>query len=54
MLEESQNVKTSLEKLWKSWTILTPEEIYILSQKNKKTLYLVFGSLYMIGEFLRF
>lgn len=53
-LEDSQDIKTGLEKLWKSWIILTPEEIYNLSQKNKKTLYLAFGSLYMIGEFLKF
>ncbi len=53
-LENSCDIKTGLEKLWKSWTILTPKEIYSLSQKNKKTLYLAFGSLYMIGEFLKF
>lgn len=54
MLEASENIQKSLLSLWKSWTILSPKEIYILSQKNKKTLYLAFGSLYMIGEFLRF
>ncbi len=54
MLEASENIQKSLLSLWKSWTILSPDEIYLLSQKNKKTLYLAFGSLYMIGEFLRF
>jgi dihydrofolate synthase / folylpolyglutamate synthase len=53
-LENSHDIKTGLEKIWKSWTILPPEEIYTLSQKNKKTLYIVFWSLYMIGEFLKF
>jgi len=34
--------------------IKTPEEIYKLSKKNKNNLYVVFGSLYMIWEFLKF
>ncbi|MCD5380609.1 hypothetical protein LR004_01665, partial [Candidatus Gracilibacteria bacterium] len=34
--------------------ILTPDEIFKLSQENKNTLYVVFGSLYMIGDFLKF
>ncbi len=34
--------------------IHTPEKIFEFSQKNKQILYVVFGSLYMIGEFLEF
>ena len=34
--------------------ILTPENIFNLSQDNKNTLYVVFWSLYMIWDFLKF
>ncbi|MDQ7022377.1 MAG: hypothetical protein Q9M97_02415 [Candidatus Gracilibacteria bacterium] len=38
----------------KNFEIKTPEEIYELSLNNKNNLYVVFGSLYMIGDFLKF
>jgi dihydrofolate synthase/folylpolyglutamate synthase len=40
-------------KIYKNLEILWVEQIKDLSQKNKTALYVVFGSLYMIGEFLK-
>lgn len=41
------------ELKWFDYQIKTPRQIKNLAEKNKNKLYVVFGSLYMIGEFLR-
>lgn len=42
------------EKISKKFEVKTPEEIFELSKNNKNNLYVVFGSLYMIWDFLKF
>jgi len=56
MVEKAENLKENIVgmNLCVHPEIKTPEEIYNLSQKNKNNLYVVFGSLYMIWEFLKF
>jgi len=59
MVEKAENLKDNISLLTEGFSplnneIKTPEEIYNLSQKNKNNLYVVFGSLYMIWEFLKF
>ena len=38
----------------KNFEIKTPEKIYKLSENNENNLYVIFGSLYMIWDFLKF
>jgi dihydrofolate synthase / folylpolyglutamate synthase len=52
MVEDVYIVAADFGAQWKSYTILTPREIITLARKNPGTLFVVFGSLYMVGEFL--
>ncbi len=56
MVERAEKIKTSpLAPLLKGeGNIKTPEEIFKLSKNKQNNLYVVFGSLYMIWEFLKF
>lgn len=53
-----ENPKILKEKIWRYWDfdlqIKTPKEIFEESKKNINVLYVVFWSLYMIWEFLKF
>ncbi len=49
---EVQLLADEVEKLWKNTTILSPGEIFVEASKYPNTLFVVFGSLYMMGEFL--
>ncbi len=56
ILVESENklMVEKAENISKNYEIKTPQEIYKLSQENKNNLYVVFWSLYMIWDFLKF
>lgn len=55
MVEKAEILKEKiLENKNINLIIKTPEEIFELSQKNKNKLYLIFWSLYMIWDFLKF
>lgn len=54
ILEDDENISAFFEKKDVSFKKLIPEEIYKKSKKEKDNLFLVFWSLYMIGEFLEF
>jgi len=56
ILVESENklMVEKAENISKNYEIKTPDEIYKLSQQNKNNLYVVFWSLYMIWDFLKF
>ncbi len=41
-----------VEKLWKNSTILTTDDIFVEAKRYPNNLFVVFGSLYMMGEFL--
>jgi dihydrofolate synthase / folylpolyglutamate synthase len=49
---DAQWLADEVEKLWKNTTILSPGEIFVEASKYPNTLFVVFGSLYMMGEFL--
>ncbi len=50
-LEKISVLKNKLKSV--NYQIKTPRQIKNLAKKNKKILYVVFGSLYIIGEFLK-
>ena len=52
LLQNIKGLKPSVDKI--NLIIKTPEEIFELSQNNKNKLYVVFWSLYMIWDFLKF
>lgn len=54
ILEKNENIEKYLDENNVSYKRMTPRKIYNLSKKEKNSLFLVFWSLYMIWEFLRF
>lgn len=51
MVENPEILSEELRKIDKTSTILSPIQIVELARKNPEKLFVVFGSLYMIGEF---
>jgi hypothetical protein len=49
---DAQWLADEVKNLWKNTTILTPAEIFVDAESHPDTLFVVFGSLYMMGEFL--
>lgn len=52
MLKSSETLARGLQWSEITYTFMTPYEIIQLAQKNPKKLFVVFGSLYMLGDFL--
>lgn len=51
-VSNAESISLEVENLWKKGTRVTPNDIFIQVEKNPNTLFVVFGSLYMMGEFL--
>ena len=51
-ISDANYMAQEVEKLWKSAYIFQPKEIFEQAKKDPKKLFVVFGSLYMMGEFL--
>ena len=49
---DAQWLVDAVIQIWKDATILTPVEIFAEAERYPDTLFVVFGSLYMMGEFL--
>ncbi|MBC7503613.1 hypothetical protein H7169_01460 [Candidatus Gracilibacteria bacterium] len=49
---DAQGLSDEVEKLGKNASILTPEEVFMKANKYPYSLFVVFGSLYMMREFL--
>ena len=49
---DAQWLADAVIQIWKDATILTPAEIFVEAERHPDTLFVVFGSLYMMGEFL--
>jgi dihydrofolate synthase/folylpolyglutamate synthase len=45
-------ITSEMQKSWKNSTIITPSDIFSQTENNPRTLFVVFGSLYMLREFL--
>ncbi len=43
---------SQIQEVWKITTIITPSDIFTQSENNPTTLFVIFGSLYMLKEFL--
>lgn len=52
LINNKLEMKSEIQEIWKIATIITPSEIFTQAEKNPKTLFVVFGSLYMLQEFL--
>jgi len=52
MVERASNLEKELWNLYKTSIVMTPHQILEHSKKNPEKLFVVFGSLYMMGEFL--
>jgi hypothetical protein len=53
ILEPIKNLHSQMKALDISHEILTPGNIQERAKKEPRSLYVVFGSLYMIGQFLQ-
>ena len=51
-LNNPNEIVSQIQKLWKKAIIATPSDICIRAENNPTTLYVVFGSLYMLGAFI--
>ena len=51
-VSKASSIAQQIEEYWKRASIVTPEKIFEAANKNPRTLFVVFGSLYMMGEFL--
>ncbi len=49
---DATTMNGQVQKLWKNSTIITPIDIFLKAKDNPETLFVVFGSLYMLREFL--
>lgn len=49
---DATTMNGQVQKSWKNSTIITPIDIFIKAKDNPETLFVVFGSLYMLREFL--
>ena len=45
-------MSSKIQEAWKIATIITPSDIFSQAENNPTTLFVVFGSLYMLREFL--
>jgi folylpolyglutamate synthase/dihydropteroate synthase len=52
-LSPARDVACEIREVGHVAHVRTPEEIFRLAEKNPETLYLVFGSLYMLTPFLQ-
>ena len=52
-VSEARTIVHQIEGLGRRAMILTPLEIFRKSEQNPRTLFVVFGSLYMMREFLQ-
>ncbi len=51
-VSDARKIGEEVEKLWKKAHIIKPKEIFEEARKNPGKLFVVFGSLYMMSEFL--
>ncbi len=51
-VSDARKMAQEVKESWKNVSILTPEALFDAVEKNPRTLFVVFGSLYMMGEFL--
>ncbi len=51
-VSDAQKMAQEVRESWKNVSILTPDALFDAVEKNPRTLFVVFGSLYMMGEFL--
>ncbi len=51
-VNDASEMQIEIEKLWKEANILSSDAIFELASKNPKILFVVFGSLFMMKEFL--
>ncbi len=51
-VSNARKIAQDIESLWRKARIITPKEIFLLSSQSPKKLFVVFGSLYMMWEFL--
>ncbi len=51
-VSKAWSILEQIEEYWKRASIVIPEEVFEASEENPRTLFVVFGSLYMMGEFL--
>lgn len=52
MVEIPEILTQELREMGKKYMILSPSQIIQCARENPEKLFVVFGSLYMIGEFL--
>ncbi len=52
LINNHLEMKSEIQESWKIATIITPWEVFIQASNNPRTLFVVFGSLYMVWEFL--
>jgi dihydrofolate synthase / folylpolyglutamate synthase len=52
MVADASTISSGLSKIGKTSRICKPSDIILLAKKSPRKLFVVFGSLYMIGEFL--
>ena len=51
-VSKAKSIAEQIEKYWKQVSLVTPERVFEAAEKNPRTLFVVFGSLYMMEEFL--
>ncbi len=51
-VSKAKSIAEQIEEHWKNVSIVTPEKIFEAAERNPRILFVVFGSLYMMGEFL--
>lgn len=53
LLSDAEHLKDAIREQWRIAHIVTPQELLLQREKNKNKLFVVFGSLYLLGELLK-
>lgn len=53
LLSDAESLKTEIVEQWKTAHIITPQELLLKRKNHQNKLFVVFGSLYLLGELLK-